>query len=141
MKFGEEKKKKGKGRGKSGNAGGFGGVTGNDVQRLITDVGFTPAALAQLQSDIAGIQGFQMNEEAMDQIQEAATDAEQAAQDALIAANAAAVAAQEAAAAAEVLPVEAHIIASDPSSTAFVTAMAMPRSLNEPVGLRPSYLI
>ena len=44
-----------------------------------------------------------------------------------------------AAAAADVLPVDAQIIALLPSSTAFVTAMVMPRSLNEPVGLRPSY--
>jgi hypothetical protein len=39
----------------------------------------------------------------------------------------------EAAAAAEVLPVEAQIMAWLPSSTAFVTAMVIPRSLKEPV--------
>ena len=45
-----------------------------------------------------------------------------------------------AAALAAVLPVEAHITASAPSSTAADTATVMPRSLNDPVGLRPSYL-
>ena len=44
-----------------------------------------------------------------------------------------------AAAAAEVLPVEAQIIASEPPSTAYVTAIVMQRSLNEPVGFSPSY--
>ena len=43
-----------------------------------------------------------------------------------------------AAAEAEVFPVEAHIIAFEPSSTAFETAMVMPLSLNEPVGFAPS---
>jgi hypothetical protein len=43
-----------------------------------------------------------------------------------------------AAAEALVLPVEAQMIAFDPSSTARVTATVMPRSLNEPVGLEPS---
>ena len=36
--------------------------------------------------------------------------------------------------------VEAQMMALLPSSTALVTAMVMPRSLNDPVGLRPSYL-
>jgi hypothetical protein len=45
-----------------------------------------------------------------------------------------------AAAEALVLPVEAQMIAFDPSSTALDTAMVMPRSLNEPVGLAPSTL-
>ena len=36
-------------------------------------------------------------------------------------------------------PVEAHIMAFDPDSTALETAMVIPRSLNEPVGLSPSY--
>ena len=45
-----------------------------------------------------------------------------------------------AAALAAVFPVDAHITASTPSSTAAETATVMPRSLNEPVGLRPSYL-
>ena len=36
------------------------------------------------------------------------------------------------------LPVEAQTMAVAPSSTAFATAMTMPRSLNEPVGLAPS---
>ena len=36
------------------------------------------------------------------------------------------------------LPVEAHSTAFCPRATASVTAMVMPRSLNEPVGLRPS---
>ena len=44
-----------------------------------------------------------------------------------------------AAAAAEVLPVDAQIIALEPSSTALVTAIVIPRSLNEPVGFKPSY--
>ncbi len=33
------------------------------------------------------------------------------------------------------------MIARLPSATAWVTAMVMPRSLKEPVGLRPSYLM
>jgi hypothetical protein len=45
-----------------------------------------------------------------------------------------------AAAEALVLPVEAQMIAFDPSSTALETAMVMPRSLKEPVGLAPSTL-
>ena len=45
-----------------------------------------------------------------------------------------------AAAEALVLPVEAQMIAFDPSSTALDTAMVMPRSLKEPVGLAPSTL-
>ena len=44
-----------------------------------------------------------------------------------------------AAAEAEVLPVEAHATALAPASTAFETAMVIPRSLKEPVGLAPSY--
>src|SRR5438132_9499346 len=44
-----------------------------------------------------------------------------------------------AAADAEVLPVDAHTTALAPSSTAFEIATVMPRSLNEPVGLAPSY--
>jgi hypothetical protein len=43
-----------------------------------------------------------------------------------------------AAAAADVLPVDAQMIAFAPASTAFVTAIVMPRSLNEPVGFSPS---
>ena len=43
-----------------------------------------------------------------------------------------------AAAEAEVLPVDAHRTACRPSATASVTAMVMPRSLNDPVGLAPS---
>jgi len=46
--------------------------------------------------------------------------------------------AANAAAEALVLPVEAQIIARLPSSTALATAMTMPRSLKEPVGLQPS---
>ena len=46
-----------------------------------------------------------------------------------------------AAAAAEVLPVEAQIIALEPLSTAFVTAIVIPRSLKEPVGFSPSYFM
>ncbi len=38
------------------------------------------------------------------------------------------------------LPVEAQTTAALPSSTAFDSAMVMPRSLNEPVGFIPSYL-
>ena len=41
---------------------------------------------------------------------------------------------------AEVLPVEAQMMASAPSSTAFETAMVMPRSLKLPVGFMPSNL-
>ena len=37
------------------------------------------------------------------------------------------------------LPVEAHTIAFAPSSSALEMARVMPRSLNEPVGLAPSY--
>ena len=44
-----------------------------------------------------------------------------------------------AAADAEVFPVEAHIIAFEPSSIALETAMVIPRSLKEPVGFKPSY--
>ena len=44
-----------------------------------------------------------------------------------------------AAAAALVFPVEAQTIALAPSSTAFATAITIPRSLNEPVGFKPSY--
>ena len=43
-----------------------------------------------------------------------------------------------AAADADVLPVDAHSTACWPRATASVTAIVMPRSLNEPVGLRPS---
>ena len=43
-----------------------------------------------------------------------------------------------AAAEAEVFPVEAHATARAPSSTAFETASVIPRSLNDPVGFRPS---
>ena len=46
-----------------------------------------------------------------------------------------------AAAAADVFPVDAQIIALEPLSKAFVTAIVIPRSLKEPVGLSPSYLI
>ncbi len=45
-----------------------------------------------------------------------------------------------AAAEAEVLPVEAQMIALLPASTALETAIVMPRSLKEPVGLAPSTL-
>jgi hypothetical protein len=45
-----------------------------------------------------------------------------------------------AAALAAVLPVEAQITALDPSSTAFVIAIVIPRSLKEAVGFKPSYL-
>src|SRR3954451_24415864 len=44
-----------------------------------------------------------------------------------------------AAALADVLPVDAHTTALAPSSAALEMATVMPRSLNEPVGLRPSY--
>jgi hypothetical protein len=44
-----------------------------------------------------------------------------------------------AAADADVLPVEAQMTAFDPSSTALDMATVMPRSLNDPVGFRPSY--
>ena len=44
-----------------------------------------------------------------------------------------------AAADADVFPVEAHITIFLPCSFAFVTAITIPRSLNEPVGLAPSY--
>ena len=44
-----------------------------------------------------------------------------------------------AAAEADVFPVEAQITAALPCSTAFETATVMPRSLNEQVGLSPSY--
>lgn len=40
--------------------------------------------------------------------------------------------------AAEVFPVEAHPTTFAPSSLARETPMVMPRSLNDPVGLRPS---
>jgi len=46
-----------------------------------------------------------------------------------------------AAAEAEVLPVEAHSTAFFPLATASVTAIVMPRSLNDPVGLSPSTLM
>ena len=45
-----------------------------------------------------------------------------------------------AAAEADVLPVDAHSTAFWPRATASVTAIVMPRSLNEPVGLSPSTL-
>ncbi|SII66726.1 Uncharacterised protein [Mycobacteroides abscessus subsp. abscessus] len=45
-----------------------------------------------------------------------------------------------AAAEAEVLPVDAQITAFAPCAFAFVIAIVIPRSLNDPVGLRPSYL-
>ena len=45
-----------------------------------------------------------------------------------------------AAAEAEVLPVEAQMIALARLSSALDTATVMPRSLNEPVGLTPSFL-
>jgi hypothetical protein len=45
-----------------------------------------------------------------------------------------------AAALALVLPVDAQITASAPFLAAIEIAVVMPRSLNEPVGLRPSYL-
>ena len=45
-----------------------------------------------------------------------------------------------AAADADVLPVDAHSTACWPRATASVTAIVMPRSLNEPVGLSPSTL-
>ncbi len=38
------------------------------------------------------------------------------------------------------LPVEAQMTAREPASTALEMAMVMPRSLNEPVGLKPSHL-
>ena len=44
-----------------------------------------------------------------------------------------------AAALAEVFPVDAQITALAPSSAAFEIAIVIPRSLNEPVGLMPSY--
>src|SRR5262245_35475318 len=44
-----------------------------------------------------------------------------------------------AAAEAEVLPVEAHMTHLAPASAALEIAIVMPRSLNEPVGLSPSY--
>src|SRR5512135_2515641 len=43
-----------------------------------------------------------------------------------------------AAADADVFPVDAHITALEPSSTALDIAIVMPRSLNEPVGFAPS---
>ena len=46
---------------------------------------------------------------------------------------------QYAAADADVLPVDAHTAAVAPSSSAFDTATVIPRSLNDPVGLAPSY--
>ena len=45
-----------------------------------------------------------------------------------------------AAALALVLPVEAHTTAFEPSSSALEIASVIPRSLNDPVGLAPSYL-
>ncbi len=44
-----------------------------------------------------------------------------------------------AAALADVLPVDAQTTAFAPSSTALLIASVIPRSLNEPVGLAPSY--
>ncbi len=44
-----------------------------------------------------------------------------------------------AAADAEVFPVDAHMMELDPASTALETAMVIPRSLKEELGLRPSY--
>src|ERR1700694_280863 len=41
---------------------------------------------------------------------------------------------------ADVLPVDAHMNTRLPASRALATATTMPRSLNEPVGFRPSYL-
>ena len=46
---------------------------------------------------------------------------------------------QYAAADADVLPVDAQTAAVAPSSSAFDTATVIPRSLNDPVGLAPSY--
>src|SRR5205809_6306300 len=48
--------------------------------------------------------------------------------------------AAKAAADADVLPVEAQMTAREPASTAFDIAIVMPRSLHEPVGLKPSHL-
>src|SRR6266568_915866 len=48
--------------------------------------------------------------------------------------------AAKAAADADVLPVEAQMTAREPASTAFDIAIVMPRSLKEPVGLKPSHL-
>src|SRR5690606_33972222 len=45
-----------------------------------------------------------------------------------------------AAADADVLPVDAQMIAFAPASTAFETAIVIPRSLKDPVGFMPSYL-
>ena len=53
--------------------------------------------------------------------------------------NTSASAAAYAAAEADVLPVEPHVTATAPSSTAFAMATHIPRSLKEPVGLAPSY--
>ena len=46
-----------------------------------------------------------------------------------------------AAAEAAVLPVDAQITVVAPRPSASLTAAVMPRSLNEPVGLSPSYLM
>ena len=46
-----------------------------------------------------------------------------------------------AAAEAEVFPVDAQMIALAPRSIAFYTATVIPRSLNEPVGFVPSFLM
>ena len=46
-----------------------------------------------------------------------------------------------AAALADVFPVDAQITALAPSSAALEIAIVMPRSLKDPVGLMPSYLI
>ena len=46
-----------------------------------------------------------------------------------------------AAADADVFPVDAQITALAPSSAAFEIAIVIPRSLKEPVGFKPSYLI
>ena len=45
-----------------------------------------------------------------------------------------------AAALADVFPVDAHTTTLAPTSTAFVIAIVIPRSLNEPVGFAPSTL-
>ena len=48
--------------------------------------------------------------------------------------------AAKAAADAEVLPVEAQMTAREPASTALLIASVIPRSLKDPVGLKPSHL-
>ena len=47
--------------------------------------------------------------------------------------------AAKAAAEAEVLPVDAQMTAREPASSAFEIAIVIPRSLNDPVGLKPSH--